>query len=375
LQNYQAILIHPDVKGGRVSGNLIIKNNGVFFESVEINYQISLLNLSINAGGAANRFVFFVAKNEKDISIYTSDKKVLKNPILVSNSYFKKEIKQSKSVLNKTLRGVFIVFFIGVLFIGGLYLFKDRMVESLANQVPVSWEKEAGDKLFTTLSLNYHFIKNDSLKKEFIKVASPLFKEIEQHGYKIDLYFVKDSEINAFALPGGKVIIQTGLIENAKSWEEVMGVLSHELSHVTRRHHIRGIINNVGIFALLSATVGDVSALAGTFANLGGELASLSNSRAFENEADETGWDYLVKAKINPSGFISFFETLKKENEKETAIDSTLNKSIDLSFLSTHPDTQDRIDNLKKKEKNNQYKFKPLASNFNAFKEALLKLK
>jgi beta-barrel assembly-enhancing protease len=375
LQNYQAILIHPDIKGGRVSGNLIIKNNGVFFESVEINYQISLLNLSINAGGAANRFVFFVAKNEKDISIYTSDKKVLKNPILVSNSYFKKEIKQSKSVLNKTLRGVFIICFIGVLFIGGLYLFKDRMVESLANQVPVSWEKEAGDKLFTTLSLNYHFIKNDSLKKEFIKVASPLFKEIEQHGYKIDLYFVKDSEINAFALPGGKVIIQTGLIENAKSWEEVMGVLSHELSHVTRRHHIRGIINNVGIFALLSATVGDVSALAGTFANLGGELASLSNSREFENEADETGWDYLVKAKINPSGFISFFETLKKENEKETAIDSTLNKSIDLSFLSTHPDTQDRIDNLKKKEKNNQYKFKPLASNFNAFKEVLLKLK
>ena len=375
MQNYQAVLIHPEVKGGRISGNLLIKNNGVVFESVEINYQISLINLSISAGGAANRFVFFVDKNQNDISIYTSDKKVLKNPILISNNAFKKEIKQSKSVLNKTLRAVLVVFLIGILFVGGLYFYKDKMVESLANQVPVSWEKSAGDKLFTTLSLNYHFVKDDSLKNEFVKVATPLFKQIEQSGYKIDLYFVKDSEINAFALPGGKVIIQTGLIENAKSWEEVMGVLSHELSHVTRRHHIRGIINNVGIFALLSATFGDVSALAGTFANLGGELASLSNSREFENEADETGWDYLVNAKINPSGFISFFETLKKENEKETVIDSTFNKSIDLSFLSTHPNTQDRIEHLKKKEKNNQYKFQPLATNFNAFKEALLKLK
>jgi beta-barrel assembly-enhancing protease len=189
------------------------------------------------------------------------------------------------------------------------------------------------------------------------------------------LYFVKNSEINAFALPGGKVIIQTGLIENAKSWEEVMGVLSHELSHVTRRHHIRGIINNVGIFAILSAFVGDVSALAGTFANLGGELASLSNSRDFENEADQTGWDYLVKAKINPSGFISFFETLKKETEKETVIDSTLNKSIDLSFLSTHPNTQERIDNLKQKLKSNKDTYKSLPNNFDAFKKALLKLK
>jgi beta-barrel assembly-enhancing protease len=375
LQTYQAILIHPQAKGGRVSGNLLIKNNGVFFESEEINYQISLLNLNINAGGAANRFIFFVDKNQKDISIYTSDKKVLKDPILSSNNAFNKEIKKSKSVLNKTLKGVLVLATLFVLFISALYFLKDKMVERLANQVPVSWEKKAGDKLFTTLSLNYNFIKNDSLKKEFITIANPLFKQIENKGYKIDLYFVKNSEINAFALPGGKVIIQTGLIENAKSWEEVMGVLSHELSHVTRRHHIRGIINNVGIFAILSAFVGDVSALAGTFANLGGELASLSNSRDFENEADQTGWDYLVKAKINPSGFISFFETLKKETEKETVIDSTLNKSIDLSFLSTHPNTQERIDNLKQKLKSNKDTYKSLPNNFDAFKKALLKLK
>jgi predicted Zn-dependent protease len=221
------------------------------------------------------------------------------------------------------------------------------------------------------LSLQYNFVKNDSLKKELLRVARPLFKQIEKEGYTIDLYFVKDASINAFALPGGRVIIQTGLIENAKSWEEVMGVLSHELSHVTRRHHIRGVINNLGIYAILSATIGDVSALAGTVVNLGGDLASLSNSRDFEYEADEKGWEYLNKADINPSGLISFFETLKKENK--TKIDSTLEK-VDLSFLSTHPDTQARIDILKIKNKNNLHKYNTLPNTFNEFKKALLKI-
>lgn len=374
LENYQAILIHPEVKGGRVSGNLSIKNNCIYFESEEINYQINFSNLTINVGGASNRFIFFVDKTNTEISIYTSDKKVLKNNVLASNKNFKSEISKSKSDLQKTLKGVIVVLACFGVFIVGLYLAKDTMVEKIANQVPASWEKEVGDKLFTTLSLQYKFIKNDSLEKEFLTVAQPLLKQIEKDGFKIDLYFVKDPTINAFALPGGKVIIQTGLIENAKSWEEVMGVVSHELSHVTRRHHVRGIINNLGIFTILSAAFGDVSALAGTFINAGGELASLSNSRDFENEADETGLKYLIQAKINPKGLVSFFETLSKE-EKANEVKSEIDKTIDLSFLSTHPNTNDRITVLKEKIKNDKTIYIQLANNFQEFKTKLLEQK
>ncbi len=374
MENYQAILIHPDVKGGRISGNLSIKNNCIYFENEELSYQINFINLAINTGGASNRFIFFADKTNAEISIYTSDKKVLKNSLLASNKNFKSEISKSKSDLRKTLKGVFIVIALVGLFITGLYLSKDKMVEKIADQVPASWEKEAGDKLFSTLSLQYKFIKNDSLEKEFLKVAQPLLKQIEKDGFKIDLYFVKDASINAFALPGGKVVIQTGLIENAKSWEEVMGVVSHELSHVTRRHHIRGIINNLGIFTILSAAFGDVSALAGTFLNVGGELASLSNSRDFENEADETGWKYLVQAKINPKGLITFFETLSKE-EKANEIKSKVDETIDLSFLSTHPNTKDRISALKEKLKGDKSVYIKLPDNFEKFKIELLKQK
>ena len=373
MKAYQSILIHPTIKGGRCSGTLHLDGDKAIFSSDEITHEFHLAHVSISAGGAGNGFVFLNDKRNNEITAYTSDKSILKDESLTSSLHLKDEISKSKKTLTQPLVITVSVIGVIILLIASIYFSKDFMVEKLANQVPLEWEQNAGDKLFNALSLQYHFIKNDSLKKEFLKVGEPLFKQIETKGFKIDLYFVREPTINAFALPGGKVIVQTGLIDNAKSWEEVMGVLGHELAHVTRRHHIRGVINNIGLFALLSALIGDVSALAGTFANIGGELASLSNSRSFENEADETGWNYLVDAKINPQGLISFFETLKKEHE--TKLDSTLTNKVDLSFLSTHPNTQDRIDHLKEKEKKLHQSFKPLPNTFDTFKTALLKLK
>jgi predicted Zn-dependent protease len=132
------------------------------------------------------------------------------------------------------------------------------------------------------------------------------------------------------------------------------------------------MINSVGLFAILSAFLGDISSLAGAFANLGGNLATLSNSRSFENEADNEGWRMLQKAKINPKGMISFFETLKADHT--TKMDTLINNTIDLSFLSTHPNTQQRIDNLKMKGKNDPNKYLVLPNNYNKFKDAFSNL-
>ncbi len=374
MNQYDGILIHPDVKGGRISGIILIKNNGIYFQSSEINYDIQNNNLIIDAGGASNRLIFFKTKLSNDISIYTQNKKILKDSFLVSNPNFSKDIKKSKSILRKTLNGILIFSSLFLLFTIGLYLLKDRMIEGVANKIPAEWEQEAGDKLFKTVSLDYKFIDNDSLKKEFIKVAQPVINQAKKEGYKIDLYFVNDPTINAFALPGGKVIIQSGLINNAKSWEEVMGVLSHEISHVTRRHHVRGILNNIGVYAILSAAIGDVSAIAGTFASMGGELAVLSNSRDFENEADEKGFEYMKNAHYNPQGMITFFETIEKEHQKsKKVIDSVVGKTddVDLSFLSTHPDTKERIAHLKEKIKSENVKYSVISSDFKAFKNRM----
>ncbi len=373
MKTYEGILIHPQLSGGRGSGIITVDSHSLHFKSDEISYSISFTELNITAGGAGNRYVFFKNETENEISIYTADRSVLKEAYLSDNPKFKNAIQQSSHKTNQWIYTLLIVIAVVISFIGVLYLSKDALVERLANQVPQEWENKAGDQLFNTLSLQYKFVKNDSLKKEFLKVAAPLLRQVEKDGRKIDLYFVNDPTINAFALPGGKVIVQTGLIENATSWEEVMGVLGHELAHITRRHHIRGVINNIGIYALLAASLGDISAIAGTVINLGGQMATLSNSRSFENEADQTGWDFLVQAKINPKGLISFFEILKQNNETE--LKSKIEDKIDLSFLSTHPDTQERIDVLKQKLQKSKLSFEPLPNTFENFKQKMIAVK
>lgn len=365
MKAYKATLIHPEIPSGRAVGQLLVYSGEIRFQSEEKNLSLKFSDINLNAGGSGNCFLFFASVSNPEISVYTDDKSILKDYNIISYTKFTTAIVSAKRKLNSVMKGSLALIGVFLLLVGGVYLLKDKLVEKIAKQVPVEWENAAGEKLFSTLSLQFRFIKNDSLHDEFIAIAKPLFEQIEKQGYKIDLYFIKDPGINAFALPGGKIVVQSGLIENAKNWEEVMGVLAHELAHVTRRHHVRGIINNMGIFLILSAAIGDVSAIAGTFANMGGELASLSNSRTFEREADETGWNYLIKAKMNPKGLADFFETLSKQS----TLDSMVQNRVDLSFLSTHPKTEERIKTLRKKQSKLKSTFVPLPNTYEEFKK------
>jgi predicted Zn-dependent protease len=163
------------------------------------------------------------------------------------------------------------------------------------------------------------------------------------------------------------VVIHTGLLEKAEGWNEVLGVLGHEVSHVTRRHHVRGVVSQLGAFYVLSLFLGDAGAIGGIILQTGAQLESLMYSREFETESDESGWEYLVKAGIHPGGMITFFEKLQKEYGLEDASQEKM------SFLSTHPATSDRIKTLREKEKNltNAATLKKETGDFAAFKKRL----
>lgn len=363
MKTYEAILIDSNVSHGRESGTLTILDNCIQFKSDENRFEIPYHALVITSGGAGNRLVFFAHKDKPQVSVYTSDAKVLKEEALTRQSQLSGQLKSSRRILRKIKYAtLFVLLFFGLL-IAGLYLSKDYLVRKIAEQVPVSWEKKAGDQLFTALSSQYKIVENDSLKKVFLEVAEPLLKQVRKKGVHVDLYFVEDPAINAFALPGGKVVIQSGLLNNAESWEQVLGVLGHELAHVTERHHMRGIISNMGLYAIIAASVGDLSAIAGTVANLGGDLASLANSRKMETEADETGWKYLVDAHIDPQGMIAFFEILDRKHKASA-------KEGYLSFLSSHPATGERIQHLKEKYKKNPQHFAAIQNDYKSFKTA-----
>lgn len=136
-------------------------------------------------------------------------------------------------------------------------------------------------------------------------------------------FLIKDTSINAFALPGGFIGINAGLILATKSESELAGVMAHEIAHVTQRHHARQFeqgTSNVPIIAAIIAAVvlgsqgSDVGQAALASVAAGSAQNQINFTRANEKEADRIGINLLIKAEFNPHGMAAFFETMDKES-------------------------------------------------------------
>lgn len=162
---------------------------------------------------------------------------------------------------------------------------------------------------------------------------------LARHSEMPDLVFtftvLNSPVVNAFALPGGYVIVFTGLLKKAEGPDEVAGVLSHELNHVLLRHGLERIVKTLGIVAVVTIVVGDQQGLVGLAKQLGIELVTLKFGREQETEADLQGLRLLHRAKIPSEGMIRFFERLSESDK------------LQVEILSTHPMSAARAERLK----------------------------
>lgn len=142
-------------------------------------------------------------------------------------------------------------------------------------------------------------------------------------------------EINAFAAPGGVVVVFRGLIEAADTPEEVAGVVAHEVAHAELRHSLRAAVKGMGLRALLSIALGDLSG--GVLERAAANLTELRFSREAEREADSEGLRRMAAAGIDPQGMIRFFERLQKQEGAAVP-----------ALLSTHPATSERMERLRR---------------------------
>lgn len=217
----------------------------------------------------------------------------------------------------------------------GLWFGSDALVELAVNRIPVEWEQKLGESAYR------EFLAGQDVTKEGLAVAAVkemtqrLASHVPNNPYRFEVTVVKSDVVNAFALPGGYVVVFTGLMKKAESPEEVAGVLAHELNHVLQRHGLERIIKQLGFVAVVSIVLGNPPGLGGVMKQLGVELMTLKFGRAQETEADTTGLDLLYRAKINPEGMITFFQRLAEKDEGR------------VEWLSTHPMSSARADHLK----------------------------
>jgi len=147
--------------------------------------------------------------------------------------------------------------------------------------------------------------------------------------------------VNAFALPGGFVYINTGLLERAEDSSEVAGVLGHEINHALLRHGMKRIARTAAVSIVVSVFLGG-SGLNTQAASLAANLGELSFSRDEESEADTAGLPIVAAAGFEPEGMIRFFKKLTKDESDVPDGAKTL-----LRYMSTHPLTEDRIADIR----------------------------
>ena len=152
-------------------------------------------------------------------------------------------------------------------------------------------------------------------------------------------FFIVDAkDVNAFAVPGGFVYVNRGLIERADQMDELAGVLGHEIGHVVRRHTVKQMEKaqgaNVGVTLACILTSVCNSQIAGAAINIAGGAVFARFSRQDEAEADNEGFNNVVRAGISPVGMVTMFQKLLAERKSRPA-------GVEAWFI-THPLEEDR---------------------------------
>ena len=201
---------------------------------------------------------------------------------------------------------------------------------------------QLGEQAFAEIKAKKQQTSNASQRNYVACVTNAIVSQLpaNQRGGWETAVFV-DNEPNAFALPGGKVGVYTGIFTVAKNQDELAGVIAHEIGHVIANHHNERITRQMGtqtglqiVGALLGSRYGEG---VGNAAVEGGSIAAqagflLPGSRTQESEADVVGQRLMAQAGFNPRGAVGLWQNMIAAGGSRPP-----------QWLSTHPDPQARI--------------------------------
>lgn len=228
-----------------------------------------------------------------------------------------------------------IILFLSILLaliLAGYFWFVPWIGERVASNISKEWEISMGEKMHQSMMSQY---KIDSSRT---KLINAFFKELRYDlNYPVSITVVDSKELNAFAVPGGHIVVYRPILDRMREPEELAALLSHEVSHIELRHSLRNIFRSMARKMFLMMIVGNESGLAGFLVDNADNLKGLEYSRSLETEADNYGIGLMNSANIDPTGMLGLMEMLQKETiGKEPA-----------AFLSTHPVFKSRIENIK----------------------------
>jgi len=170
------------------------------------------------------------------------------------------------------------------------------------------------------------------LQETVEEIGRRLLAAAPNQPYPFEFHVSDDPIPNAFATPGGVVVVNTGLIEILDGPDELAGIIGHEISHVLQRHGLRQAVKSLGTYGALAILTGGSE----TVSMLSTSILSKAYSRGDENDADEKGLELVYRASIDPHGVPNALEKLHRYMEAQGYGDGG-------GYLSTHPATGERV--------------------------------
>lgn len=208
-----------------------------------------------------------------------------------------------------------------------------KLMDRLVKNLPYKWENELGEQLIRQYPQDKLMSGANTLQAQ-IKIDSIMKLLPNSDSIQFKIHWINDTAVsNAFALPGGHIMVYSGLLGDLKGQDELIPILFHEAGHAIHRHGMRQMASAASGRFIFYTIFGDLGGLGGIFANQGEWLLMQRYSRDAEREADAYAVKSLEAFGWNSEGMVRFFSRMSEKEPKAGV----------WSIMSTHPPSKERL--------------------------------
>lgn len=206
----------------------------------------------------------------------------------------------------------------------------------------VAQENQMGEQGYEEVLQTAKIVKTEPTYSILQDVGNRIAHVADRPDFQWEYNLIQDDQLNAWCMPGGKIAVYTGILPFMKTEAGMAAVMGHEVAHATLRHSGQRLSTHMGLSTILSVLDGGLAsnpnknALMTVF-NVGGQFGMLKYGRTHETEADLVGLIYMAQAGYDPHEAIEFWKRF-----------SEISKGAPPEFLSTHPGSGTRINDLEK---------------------------
>jgi Zn-dependent protease with chaperone function len=338
-------LIAPGLPGGRAgaviavdarTGDVVACVDGRAGLAEPVERRIAIASAVVEAGGASGVMLFVRDPSSADVTVYTEDRAVIATLAAARDWGEQRAVFRRIEGERRSTRVATPLFFVVLVALGVLAW---RSLDAVVGLVPLAVDKQIGDFAEPQLLAQAGGpVVHDPVVTGAVRtIMARVVAAGPQPGLDVKVTVVDAPAVNAFALPGGSIVVFTGLLRDAGSADAVAGVLAHELGHVTARHGLRRLARSAGLVLVIDSLLGDVAGLLGAAREFFTLAAVNDYSREQEDAADAEGVRTLHAAGIDPHAYRDFFQRLAAA-EDDDVLDG---KAV--AWLSTHPSHADRV--------------------------------